>query len=140
MTNSYEAQTPESVINTTTTTNVANAEPIPQVSADEAAMLALMRSNPEFAAKAMKLQERAESEGASAVRGNVTTAIETALRAAVSAMVDSESESFIEGSREYMARVGKITTTSELAPDGTLAVSTKSPRRKREGSESTATA
>ena len=144
MTNLYTASTPEVDVTTSTTPNVANAEPIAQISDDEriafARYQAAMVANPDIAAKIEKILDKSETEGASAVRGNVVNAIETAVNAAVSAMVDSESESFIDGSREYMVRVGKITTTAEIAPDGTLVVSTKSPRRKRDGSESTATA
>ena len=137
----YTAVTPDTVTNTVTTPNVVNAEPLPVISDDQMRNFqALMMSNPDFAAKALKLQEKSESEGASAVRGNVTTAIESAVRAAVEAMTDKDSGSYIEGSREYMVRVGKITTTSEVAADGQLAVATKSPRKKRDGTESTTNA
>jgi 2-oxo-4-hydroxy-4-carboxy--5-ureidoimidazoline (OHCU) decarboxylase len=130
---SYQVTTPESDETVTTTTNVANAVPNTEfvITDDERAQLQLMRANPDVAAKVAKVQERAEAEGASAVRGNVVNAIESAVSAAVAAMIDTDGEGFIDGSESYLKRVGKVTTTCEVHADGKQVVSTKSPRRKQ---------
>jgi hypothetical protein len=139
MTNVYQATTPETTVTTASTANVGNSEPSLQFTPEELAMIRATRANPELQAKIEKITERAESEEASAVRGNVVTRIQEAVEAAMVDMIDTESESFIDGSQEYIKRVGKITTTCELNADGKAVVSTKSPRRKRD-SESTTTA
>ena len=143
MTNSYTAITPDVTVNTATTPNVSNADVLSTpVTPEELAALRAMRANPDIAAKIKKTVEKSESEGASAVRGKLIKVIEDAQRDALALALknDPENESFIEGAREYIDRVGKITTTAHLAPDGELQVVTKSPRKKQEKSESTASA
>jgi len=101
-----------------------------------------MRANPDVAAKIAKTVEKSESEAGSAVRGKIIKVIEDAQRDALALALknDPENESFIDGAREYINRVGKITTTAHLSPDGELQVVTKSPRKKQEKSESTVSA
>ena len=143
---SYDAETPEVAV---TTTTIPNFAPAPVMTEEEIRALAAMRANPDVAKKMLKIADKSESEDASAVRGKVTSVIEEAQRAALELAIkptitvlgiEEANPAFIEGAREYMVRVGKITTTAEIAPDGELQVATKSPRRKQEGSESTVNA
>ena len=144
VTSIYNAGTPEVDVTTSTTANVVNAAPIPQMSQDDLEAFARFqeakRANPEIAARIEKILDKSDAEGASAVRGKVMAVVDSAIMTALTGMLDSESETFIAAAEAYMNRVGKITTTTEIEPDGTLKVSTKSTRRKREGSESTAKA
>lgn len=143
MTSIYNISTPEVDVTTSTTANIVNAAPIPQMSQDDLEAFAkyqeAKRQNPEIAAKIEKILDKSAAEGASAVRGKVMEVIDSAIKAALTSALDSESESFIEGASEYITRVGKVTTTTEIAPDGELRVATKSPRKKQEG-KTTATA
>ena len=139
----YEAITPEVEQITTTTPEFATVE-VPEM--DAKAYAAFLRyqeatkTDPKLDAKITKMIDKSESEEASAVRGKVMEVIDSAITAALASTLDSASESFIEGASEYIARVGKITTTTEIAPDGELQVVTKSPRRKQEATQSTANA
>ena len=139
MTNTYNAITPDQEVTTTSTPNVVNTEnALPEISVDEQhevqealELLRLMKSNEGVADKINKVLNRADAETASAVRGKVIEALDTAVIDAMQRIFDSEDEQYIPDSQEYVKKVGKITITAEVNEDGKLVVATKSPRKKQ---------
>ena len=132
MDNAYNAITPSEEVTTTSTPNAVNIEnALPELSEDEIRVILSRRQNPELAAKMDKVLDKSDAETASAVRGKVMEALDNAVIDAMLRIFDSEDDSYIADSQEYVKKVGKITITAEIEEDGKLKVATKSPRRKQ---------